>query len=159
KSVAGAAERLDQTVQRDLRGVGLAVKHRLRRKIPADGDAKYAADEAAVAPTLDAVSASRRKEPAEAVSEARRDPRRVAGIPRCRAPANDAGERRVDRDIESTLTKRPAQASRDVEPVERHHGARIGRPPRDRLVSPGEDAALVAREHELRRQGDPDRER
>ena len=58
RSAWSSRQQVDQAEQRDLRGVGLAVEHRLPGEQPADRDAVQPAGEPAVAPRLDRVRPS-----------------------------------------------------------------------------------------------------
>src|SRR5205814_10664993 len=116
---AALAEMLDQEEQRELRGVGGAVEHRLAGEEAARVDAVEAADELLAVPDLDAVDVAGFVEARVGRDDALVDPGAVlVGARRAGAGADDGAEVAVDRVGEIAPFHRLAQRAPDVELVE-----------------------------------------
>src|ERR1043165_6321402 len=143
---AARLQMLDEKEQRELRGVGLAVEHRLAGEDAAGVDAVQAAGERAVAPGLDAVRVAGLVQPRVGGDDARVDPRAVLlGTRRGGAAADDGAEVAVDGEREAAPLHGLSQRPPDVELVEEDDRAPPRREPRQRqpLVRPREDAVAI----------------
>ena len=108
--------------ERDLRGVGGRVEHRLAGEEPADAHAVEAADELAVGVALDRVGPAHVVEAEVGLDELRRDP--AAGAAGIGAAHHDVGEARVPADLEAR--RAAAQRARRCA-ARRAAGRRAGR--------------------------------
>lgn len=149
-----------QRGQRDLRGVCLAVEHRLGAEEGTHGEAVHTTSERAVgAPRFEAVR------PAEAVEffvgfdVIRGDPDAVG--PSFVACADDLAECGILRHLEPAGTDSPGETPGDVEATERDVGTRIGREPEvvEVVVGPREDAVAVGVDYVLGSEVASDRDR
>ena len=151
QAVATVVEQAHQAHQRDLRGVGLVVEHRLAGEQAADGHAVQPAHEPTVAPGLDRVHPAELVEPEVRLADLAVDPARRPA--RVGAGVDHLGERGVDPDLEPA--GRPGQRVGDVEVARPHHAAAYRAEPRHRRPPSSsdrhrEDARAVRRQQSPR---------
>jgi len=140
---------LDQRGQGDLRGIRVAMKHRLAEKRFAQGHTVEPADQCTVEPGLDGVGVAQTMKLEVGRLHLWGNPSALLAIPRHGgAGGDDLFENPVEGYFEHTLAHRLGQAARNFEIVQVQCQTRVRRPPKDRLVLgvPGENAQAVGRQ-------------
>jgi hypothetical protein len=147
KNEAAHAQIFEQVGQGDLGGIAGAMEHRFAREEPSHGDAVNPAHELVVEPGLDAVGVAEPMQARVGVEHVGGDP----GVLALAAAAHYIVECLVDGEAELAGPDGAGQAARDVEAIEFEDGARLGRPPQDRIafVVPREDAAAIGAQQRL----------
>src|SRR5256885_16904924 len=116
------AQMLHQSDQRDLRGIGYAMKHRFAKEGAADGNSVKSASEFVVAPGFNRVRMSELVQAFEAFDDLVIDP----GVFPFGARANHFAKPTVDLDFEELLSSDASQRVRDMEVFQRNDRARVG---------------------------------
>ena len=129
RSACSSRSRSTSADQRDLRGVGDPVEHRLAGEEPADRDAVQAADELAVPPGLDRVRPAQLVQPRVGRRGSARRSRRPSRAGSAQAAITSS--KAVSTRTSIRRTRLPQRAG-DPQPVERQHPALHRRPPQQR---------------------------
>src|ERR1043166_4255 len=74
------------------------------------------------------------------------DPGAPASARRRSATIHDLAKSPIDGDLENLLAKRTAQAARNMNAIQLENRAGIGRPPGQRICSPGKNPAAICEE-------------
>src|ERR1700730_17838098 len=116
---------VDESRERNLRGVARPGEHRLATEQPADPYAVEAPDQPAVVPGFEGVRPAESVQVLVRTAHRRHDPGAVAVGPRSGAAVEDGGEVTVDPGLVAPIPDRPGEAAADAEPVRHDDGARI----------------------------------
>ena len=146
-----AAKEFDEVVEGDFGGVADAMKHGFTGEKSADGDAVDAPDEFVVLPAFQAVSMSLFVKLSIGSEELARNPGGAAARAGSGAAFHDLVKSAINCDLERDFANDFGKAVGDVELTEFEYSARIGRPPGDGFVGPGEDAAAIGEQESRNR--------
>src|SRR6266496_4206834 len=133
-------------VERDFRCIADAMEHGFAREETADRDTVNAAGEFAGLPAFDAVGMSFFVQSGVGLDEPGADPGAFAAWSGRSATFNDPPEGAIPRDFENALAQDSRQTFRNMKSVQVKNGARVRRPPGDRIVGPGEDAVSISQQ-------------
>lgn len=149
ESEAAFPQALDQVIQGDFGCVRRTMEHRFAGEQSSNRHAVDSAGEFAAAPALDAVSVTLAMKRRISLNELRADPSGASAWSGCGATLDRVEKRAIDRDFKSSLTQRSRQATRHMKAVQLENPAWIGRPPSDRVDTPGKDAAAIGQQKPL----------
>lgn len=149
---AGVAQMADQRDEADLGSVVGAAEHRFAEEQPAHGQAVEAADQLSLLPDLHGVGNSAQVQLLVGQLHRRGDPGAVGVVTRRGTSLDHRPEVTVESDFEALLAQALGQAAGNVQFVGEQDGARVGRPPEDRLaiLVPGEAAVAIGCDQALR---------
>ena len=149
---AVAAQLLNQMVKRCFRRVADPVEHGFAREESANGHAVDAADELRSLPAFNAVRVTFFVQPRIGIDEVGAEPGALASGSRLRARLDDFAKGAVNSDFKDAVANHSRQTFRNMEPVQLKNRARVGRPPRDGVVGPGENPAAIRQQQTRHRQ-------